>query len=669
MSFKKVMIVYRKELLEMVRDRRTLFATLLLPVLLYPLLFVGFSSIMSRQADVLESRGAIVALLDSVQNEVSLSVAKNIRENKGYVVQAFDDSTDAKYAQNDIQAVVTVGARKTATGLQTYQVTVRYDASKERNQLIYGNIKEAVAKTEKESLSRELTARNVDPQIMSLVKIEAEDTSTAAKKVGSFLGMILPYLMILMLVTGASLVAADLVAGEKERHTLETLLVASAHRNELVLGKYLTIITVSMVNVIVNLASMSVSMQYMMGKEIAGTAVSMPIKGFLILLAAMVPLATLYAALLLSISTFSRNMKEARSYEQPVVTISMLLGMISFIPSIDINNMLALIPVVNIALLFKAVMINEYQLSHLLITVGSTLIFDILAIWASIKLFSREAVLFRSDEERNLKAVKKDKRNLFNPFNGMIYYAVALIALYYIGGMLQKTDLLKGLIQTQILVILLPVFLLLKAFKLNDKEVLRYKLPRLKEVLLIPFIAIPAAILVTLLTQLIGMVFPIPPSYMKMMESLFSMSDNMWILLLSVAVMPGICEEILFRGFMMRFFEGSGKKVAVLVSAFLFAVFHLDPFKIVPVFLLGILLGYLTIRSGSIVNSMISHTVNNALAIVVSTFATSAWIKPFIKDGQTLHYWVAVPAAVIFIAALMTFHKITAPRKEELCAE
>lgn len=669
MSFKKVMIVFRKELLEMLRDRRTLFATLLLPVLLYPLLFVGFSSIMSRQADVLAKRGAIIAIRDSVQNDVSGSIKENLRENEGYVLQAYDDSTEVRYSQNDVQAIVTVADSLTQTGLRTYKVSVRYDASKERNQLIYGNIKEAVSKTEKASLSLELRSRNVDPEIMKLVRIVAEDTSTAAKKVGSFLGMILPYLMILMLVTGASLVAADLVAGEKERHTLETLLVASAHRNELVLGKYLTIITVSMVNVVVNLFSMSMSMQYMMGKEIAGTAVSMPLKGFLILLAAMVPLATLYAALLLSISTFSRNMKEARSYEQPVITISMLLGMISFIPSIEINNLLALIPVVNIALLFKAVMINEYSITHLLITVGSTLVFDVLAIWASIRLFSKEAVLFRSDEERSLKGVRKDKRNLFNPFNGMIYFAVALIALYYVGGMLQKADLLKGLIQTQFFVILIPVMLLLKVFKLPDNQILRLKAPKIKEVLLIPFIAIPAAILVFILTQLISIIFPIPPEYLKMTEGLIKMSDKLWLMFLVIAVTPGFCEEILFRGFLMRFFEGSGKKVAVVASAFLFAVFHLDPFKLVPVFLLGILLGYLTIRSGSIVNSMISHMVNNSLVLLLSTFAGSAWIKPFIKNGENLHYWVAFPAAAILVVALVAFHRITAKKGEIQCVE
>jgi sodium transport system permease protein len=663
------MIVYRKELLEMLRDRRTLFATLLLPVLLYPLLFVGFSSIMSRQADVLEKRGAIIALQDSVQNDVSRDIVENVRANQGYVINPYDSGTEQLYQQKDVQAILTIADSLTQSGLQTYKVTVRYDASKERNQLIYGNIKEAVSKSEKTFLSRELSSRNVDPGIMSMVKIIADDTSTAEKKVGSFLGMILPYLMILMLVTGASLVAADIVAGEKERHTLETLLVASAHRNELVLGKYLTIITVSMVNVVVNLFSMSISMQYMMGKEIAGTAVGMPVKGFLILLAAMVPLATLFAALLLSISTFSRNMKEARSYEQPVVTISMLLGMISFFPSVEINNLLALIPVVNIALLFKAVMINEYSLTHLLITVGSTLIFDVLAIWASIRLFNKESVLFRTDEERSLKAVKKDNRNLFNPFNGLIYYVVALLALYYIGGMLQKQDLMKGLLQTQVLIILVPVMLLLKLFKLKDNEILRIKAPRIKEVLLIPFIAVPAALMVAILTQLISIVFPIPPEHLKAMEGLFRMDDQLWKLILIVAVTPGFCEEILFRGFLMRFFEGQSKKWAVVVTALLFAVFHLDPFKMLPVFLLGLLLGYLTIRSGSIVNSMISHMVNNSLALLVFTYASSPLIKPFIKDTDTLHYWVAIPAAVIFVAALWAFHKITASKQEKICVE
>ncbi|HNZ06517.1 MAG TPA: ABC transporter permease subunit/CPBP intramembrane protease [Candidatus Cloacimonadota bacterium] len=663
MSFNKALIVYRKELLEMMRDRRTLFATFIIPLILYPLLFIGFGSIMSRQTAVLEERGAEIAFADSVNNHISAAIIAGIKTNKGYNLLPYNQDTQGLYNSGNIQAIVSIGDSITAAGSSVYKVLVSYDSSKERNQLIYRKIKDSVTETKESSIATELSKRDVDPALMELIRVDAIDTSSAQKRLGSYLGMILPYIMIMMLVAGAATVAGDLVAGEKERRTLETLLVSSAQRNELVLGKYLTVITVAMVNVVVNLFSMGFSMQFLVGSQgIASSMTQMPVVGFLILLAAMLPLATLFAALLMSISTFSRNLKEAASYQQPVMMISMLLGMISFIPSVEINNLLALVPVVNIALLFKAVLINEYQLSHLLITVGSTLLLDIGAIWLTVKLFSTEAMLFRTDEDSSLKNVRKEKRNLFNPFNGMVFFALALVVMYYLGSYFQREDMMKGLVQTQILIILLPPLIILNIFKLKPKEILRITLPKPRELAIVPFIAVSGAVLVTLLMNVVDAIYPFPDQYTEQLMGLFKMSDNLWVLLGIVALAPGICEEIMFRGFLMRFFEGNSKKMAVVISALLFGVFHLDPFRLIPTFLLGLILGYLTIRSGSIINSMLYHTLNNSVAVLVTTYASSAWMKPLLRGSEGLQWWLAAPAALILAGSLWLFHKVTTPK-------
>jgi cell division protein FtsW (lipid II flippase) len=86
---------------------------------------------------------------------------------------------------------------------------------------------------------------------------------------------------------------------------------------------------------------------------------------------------------------------------------------------------------------------------------------------------------------------------------------------------------------------------------------------------------------------------------------------------------------------------------------------------LLPTFLLGLLLGYLTLRSGSIVNSMLSHFINNAFALVISTFATSAWFKYIIKDSDTIHWWPIIPAAIIFVVSITLFHKVTSTKGEE----
>ena len=692
----------------MLRDKRTLFTTILLPIVLYPVLIIGFNALMSRQTQVLEQKGAKIALIDMVKDDASKLIADSIRAIPYFQFPEVIESAEKLYDDKELDAVLWIrvvpdtlmdsrsksgmtddsgsdrykpvlqesgmtglnsgsdrykpvlqGSGKTEGNL-IYQVELKFDKASDTGRMLKEKIDARISSSEKVLLMKRVRQIGADESILRVLELKETDTSTAQKKMGSILGMILPYLLIMLLVTGAAVVASDLVAGEKERKTLETLLVSSAGRNEIVLGKYLTIISFAMVNVVINLFSLFFSVRFMMsrsGLELSG--LSMPVDGFVILLLALIPLATLFAAILLSISTFSRNMKESRSYEQPLMLAAMFSAMITFFPAIEISNLLALVPVVNIALLFKAVMINEYQITHLLLTIGSTLVLDIIAIWITIRLFNSENVLFRSDEDSSLKNVRKEKRNLFNPFYGVVYFMMAIMALYYIGGYLQQKDLGLGIIQTQIFIIGLPVYAILKIFRLKEKEILRYNIPRVKEIALVPFIAISAAVIVAILTQVIDGIFPIPEHYLEKLNKLFQIEGGIYHLILVVAVMPGIFEEILFRGFIIRFFEGQGQKFAIFISALLFAAFHLDPFRFLPAFLLGLLLGYLTLRSGSIFNSMLSHTINNALLALLSTYGAMPFMMKYIIDGDRLHYWLILPALLIFGLGIYSFHKVT----------
>lgn len=669
MNFKKVMIVYRKELMEVLRDKRTLFMILLLPVILYPVLIIGFNAVMSRQTGVLKEQGATIAIQDSVNTIVSARLLDELSKIEHFTLIPAAGNAQSLYKSKDIQSIVTLRDSISADGLITYQVYVQYDGTNDRSGIAFAKIRDALVASEKTLVEEKLQLSGINPEIMNLIDVRKLNTADSQKTMGKLLGMFLPYIMIMMLLSGAQVVAADLVAGEKERKTLETLLVAGVDRRDIVIGKYLTIITLGMISLIVNLFSISFSMQYMLsqsGVDLAGAG--MPIKAIFILLAAMLPLATLFSAILLSISTFSRNMKEARTYEQPLLMVSMILAMISFVPGIEMNNLMALIPIVNIALLFKAVMMNDYQLSHLFLVIFSTVVLDVIAIWGTIKLFSTEGILFRSEEDgSSIKSIKKgdstSKRAFFNPYNGMIYFVLALLLLFYLGSYLQARDLGSGLLMTQVLIILLPVLLILKFFKLPVKETLRLRAPKVKEVMLVPFIAISATILVALATQLINTIYPFPEEYLKNLSKLFELDMPMWRSILIIAIAPGVCEELLFRGLMPRFFEKYGIKVNIVLTALLFAAFHLDPFRFLPVFLLGMLLGYLTLRSGSIFNSMISHAINNSLALLMTAFAGTSWFKVFISSQEDLKYWLAVPAILILTIALYLFHKVTGGKK------
>jgi sodium transport system permease protein len=397
MNFKRAMTVYKKEMLEMFRDKRTIFSTIVLPFILYPILFVGVSSLMIRQTAKLEKQGASLVVADSVNNESSRIIVSRLKSIENFDYLPVLPAVQKMYNDKVIHCIISITDSLQSSGIPVYIVKLQLDKSTDRGKLINDKVGKALRDAETDLIKYRLSEFGLSTEIISAIQVKQIDTSSAQKKLGSLLGAILPYLLIMLLIAGASVVAGDLVAGEKERKTLETLLVSSAHRNEIVLGKYLTVITFALINVAVNLFSLYFSMRNIAsqsGLEMAG--VSFPTNGFLMLFIALIPLATFYAAVLLSISTFSRNMKETRSYEQPILLVSMILAMSSFFPAIELNNGLALIPIINISLLFKSVMMNDYKLTHLLLTIGSTLLLDIAAIIVTVKLFNNEAVLFRS---------------------------------------------------------------------------------------------------------------------------------------------------------------------------------------------------------------------------------------------------------------------------------
>jgi sodium transport system permease protein len=208
---------------------------------------------------------------------------------------------------------------------------------------------------------------------------------------------------------------------------------------------------------------MYISIQHMLsqsGLEIE--SIELPIGNFALILVAMLPLVTLFAAVLLSISTFSRNIKEAQSYQMPLMLLGMMAAMISMFPAFELNVGMALIPVINIALLFKDIMMSNFNLNLFLIVVGSTLFLDFIAIYFSVSLFNNESILFRTSEEKSLKFWGKEKKNIFNEQFTTIYFLAMLVIFYYIGSSWQVENMEMGLIKTQLIIIALPVFLILR---------------------------------------------------------------------------------------------------------------------------------------------------------------------------------------------------------------
>jgi len=667
-NFKKIIHIYRKEMLDLLRDKRTVITSIVVPILLYPLLMVGFSSLAMRQETKLEQKYVNIHLQDNVNSKLSVRIRNEITKIENLNVITHTDSVMSLLEEDIIQAAVTIRDSLSTAGFPILIVTVSYNETEDLSSIAFKRIKGKLDGLESELVGERLEALSIKRDILNAIDLKEENVAPPEKMLGFMVGRILPYLLIVITLSGSAVVASDLVAGEKERGTLETILVSAAKRIELIIGKYITIMTFSLITVFLNLFSMFISIRHILGQSGIDTAgIQLPLSNFALVLLAMLPLITLVAAVLLSLSTYARNIKEAQSYQMPLVIGGMILAMISLLPGFELTPGFALIPIVNFSLLFKEIMIGGVSFMQFLIVFASTLILDIIAILISIKLFNNEAVLFRTSEDNSLKFWGKNKSNIFKPQIVTLFFILVLLALFYLGNHWQSKELLSGLIKTQIFLILLPTILVLRISRVELKSVIGLRPIRTVNILLIMLMAIPVMISATIVGQLINLIYPISESYLEGMNNLLTVQDGNFIsLLIIIALLPALCEETMFRGYILNAFRKRGYWSAIVISGILFGILHLDMFRLIPVTLLGIYLGYLTLRAGSIYAAMIAHFLNNGLALIMVNYNDKIPFLAKLVYQEKFHFWLIIPTLLLLFIFLKVFDKINPIKKFEL---
>ncbi|WP_427339736.1 CPBP family glutamic-type intramembrane protease [Caloranaerobacter sp. DY30410] len=235
-----------------------------------------------------------------------------------------------------------------------------------------------------------------------------------------------------------------------------------------------------------------------------------------------------------------------------------------------------------------------------------------------------------------------------------LFYLSIGIILLVIGSLVQSWDIYKGLIITEYIIILLPVLIYLKVKRQSLKEILRLNKLSLKQILLIPIIVILSYPIGAFLNSIV-MIFlsffgevkpipiPIPNNEIELLKGFFV-----------VALSAGICEEVMFRGLIMKGYENLGKWKAIIFSAVLFGFFHFNIQNLLGPIFLGLLFGYIVYKTDSLFASMLAHFTNNAfalfLAFIVNRFDTSSNIQNNVS--LNISYTKILIYGAIFLGAI-----------------
>ena len=391
-------ILLGKELLDVVRDRRTLVLTVALPVLLYPGILLLMGAIIAAGNQRLKNEPLVVAVVGA--SSVDLLGRKPVPAKTTFELHARAEAEQLLLDQK-IAAIVDVppnAAVELEAGGQAV-VTILYTKRFDRSMEALERVKPMLESINADALKIRLEARLLEPGFVQPVKADAVDLEFQ-KDLGPLIASrILPIVLLMMLILGALYPAVDLTAGEKERGTLETLLVSGARPVDVMAAKYLTVSAVAVVTALANLAAMAATFGF--GLSFGGPAsTSFQLSGgqVLTMLACLVPAALLLSGVSLAVASTARTFKEGQSLMSPLLLVCLAPALLSQMPGVELNNLTALVPLLNVALLIKASVLGNATLMQVLLTMGSVLVFALMALKVAATAFNSEVFRFGGTE-------------------------------------------------------------------------------------------------------------------------------------------------------------------------------------------------------------------------------------------------------------------------------
>lgn len=397
--------IFTKELLETLRDKRTLVFMLLMPAVVIPALLFGYGYV----AGVMETKAQARVLRYTVISNEAFPLLKEVlatEKKLEYFEFATSDAAYAAIKDNKLDFIIALKGRGEAAALKGEQpdVTLEYNSAnafdivgKRMSPVLEKRYVDAI-RTERLALSGSDKAQA--ESINHPFKFAVKSTADQREKFGEVMGAVVPYILLLLGLSASIAVAIDIGAGEKERGTLESLLLLPYGRAEIIVAKFLLILLVAAVSGAIGLLSLglgtTVLLEYGGVSAISGIVEHMRVMDLVLVALLMVPAFGIISAVLLVISFFAKSHKEASSYANQLMMIVILPILVSMLPGINLRDGWALVPLTNISLAVKEIIKGTIETTAYLTVLGSSTMVAIALVVFCVAWCKQEAVLFRN---------------------------------------------------------------------------------------------------------------------------------------------------------------------------------------------------------------------------------------------------------------------------------
>lgn len=394
--------IFRKEIVDNFRDRRTIIMLVLVPLLLFPVLMTVMARVMVSQRAKAEEKVLQIVLVANSQAEAfrqGLLQRKDMTVLGGVKADSIEPLIQSERV--DAAIVFSLDFDEKVRSMQ-HGTVMLYHKSVERSDITRRRMLDLLGQFEKQLLRQRFQSLHLQEKIIEAVEVQEQDVASLRERIGRAIGGFLPYIFIIFSFMAVMYTAIDLGAAEKERGTIETLLTAPVSRRQILFGKFAVVVVMGVATAGISIIGLALGMYTAISQAVSipPAILSMIWKileptSVLLLLSLLIPLTIFFGGVLLSLSIFARSFKEAQSIMSPLMILVIVPAVIGLIPGIKLDVVTALIPILNISLATKEILAGGAQMWLLVEVFASLILLAMLSISLSSWSFNREETIFR----------------------------------------------------------------------------------------------------------------------------------------------------------------------------------------------------------------------------------------------------------------------------------
>jgi sodium transport system permease protein len=388
--------IARKEFIDTVRDKRTLIVMIIVPLLLFPVVFTFVGNIQKSSMQEAYERELKIGY---VSESSDLDLVSFIEENEeAELIQLTSENNYGQLIKQDsLDAILYIPADWSyqMDDMETATVEFYFASTQEA---VEERIQKVLKDYEKRIIDQRLVRLELGSQVVDPVEVKNVDVATVQEKLGKYAGGLIPYVFIIFCFIGAMYPAIDLFTGEKERMTIETILTTPVSRLEILTGKMIVVVITGIISALLAIVGLFLGLNFAdtLPTQIIDVAGDILQVNFIVLLLSMlIPLTIFFAGILIPISIYAKSFKEAQSIITPINILVIVPAIVGLLPGVELSAQTAAIPVVNIALATKDIVAGTINYGHLAIVYGSLIIIAIATVMFSVKYFAKENNILR----------------------------------------------------------------------------------------------------------------------------------------------------------------------------------------------------------------------------------------------------------------------------------